>query len=160
MYPLTIGLAIENRDLLEQAQACLQGLPFRVIVVYAGTSEENAGQVTPIIAGEMEVMAGAATEEETARARSQLKASLLMALESPAARCEIIASHLFTFGRVLTVAELIARVDAVDAGAVRRFATKVCTRGEPSIAAVGPVRRLESQEAFARRFGRAPALVT
>lgn len=32
MYPLTIGLAIENRELLEQTQACLTGLPFRVIV--------------------------------------------------------------------------------------------------------------------------------
>ncbi|MBZ5725775.1 MAG: AAA family ATPase [Acidobacteriia bacterium] len=32
MYPLTIGMAIENRDLWEQAQACLSGLPFRVIV--------------------------------------------------------------------------------------------------------------------------------
>jgi pilus assembly protein CpaE len=32
MYPLTIGLAIENRDLMEQAQACLAELPFRVIV--------------------------------------------------------------------------------------------------------------------------------
>jgi pilus assembly protein CpaE len=32
MYPLTIGLAIENRVLMEQAQACLANLPFRVIV--------------------------------------------------------------------------------------------------------------------------------
>jgi len=32
MYPLTIGLAIENRELMEQTQACLAGLPFRVIV--------------------------------------------------------------------------------------------------------------------------------
>ena len=32
MYPLTIGLAIENRDLWEQAQACLADLPFRSIV--------------------------------------------------------------------------------------------------------------------------------
>ena len=32
MYPLTIGLAIENRELWEQAQACLAGLPFRVTV--------------------------------------------------------------------------------------------------------------------------------
>jgi pilus assembly protein CpaE len=32
MYPLTIGLAIQNRDLLEQAQACLADLPFRIIV--------------------------------------------------------------------------------------------------------------------------------
>src|SRR3954471_1196408 len=32
MYPLTIGLAIENRDLFEQAQHCLAGLPFRITV--------------------------------------------------------------------------------------------------------------------------------
>jgi pilus assembly protein CpaE len=32
MYPLTIGLAIENRELQEQASACLAALPFRVIV--------------------------------------------------------------------------------------------------------------------------------
>ena len=32
MYPLTIGLAIENRELCEQAQACLANLPFRIIV--------------------------------------------------------------------------------------------------------------------------------
>src|SRR5689334_6676216 len=32
MYPLTIGLAIENRELFEQAQAALQNLPFRIIV--------------------------------------------------------------------------------------------------------------------------------
>ena len=32
MYPLTIGLAIENREILEGVQSCLAELPFRVIV--------------------------------------------------------------------------------------------------------------------------------
>ena len=32
MYPLTIGLAIENQDLMQQARACLADLPFRVTV--------------------------------------------------------------------------------------------------------------------------------
>src|SRR3954447_2579406 len=32
MYPLTIGLAIENRELWDQAQATLGALPFRIIV--------------------------------------------------------------------------------------------------------------------------------
>ena len=130
-----------------------------MIAIYAGTAEEKAGQVAPIIAGEIEAMATGATEEEAARARSQLKASLLMALESPGARCELMASHLFTYGRVLSVAEISARVDAVDAAALRRFAESVASQGEPAMASVGPVGRLESQESFARRFGRTPALV-
>ena len=32
MYPLTIGLAVENRLLWDQSQACLADLPFRIIV--------------------------------------------------------------------------------------------------------------------------------
>src|SRR3954451_24076352 len=42
MYPLTIGLAIENRELLEQAQACLGGLPFRVIVEHQDIGDLSA----------------------------------------------------------------------------------------------------------------------
>src|SRR6478672_11366100 len=42
MYPLTIGLAIENRELLEGVQACLSGLPFRVIVEHQDTGDMAA----------------------------------------------------------------------------------------------------------------------
>ena len=80
-----------------------------------------------------------------------------MALERPHARAEHMAGHLFAFGRILTVEELIGRVNAVDAAAVRRFATQVCERGDPALAAVGPIRKLESRDVFAKRFGRVAA---
>jgi predicted Zn-dependent peptidase len=126
------------------------------IGIYAGTGADKAGDVTPLIAAEIEAMAKDTTEEEAARARAQLRASLLMALESPGARCERIAGHLLNFGRVLSTKEMTARVDAVDAAALRRFAAKLCERGEPAMASVGPVGRLESLDRFARRFGRTP----
>jgi predicted Zn-dependent peptidase len=129
------------------------------IGIYAGTAEDKAGEIAPIVAGEMEALALGATEEETARARAQLKATLLMGLESPSARCERIASHLPVYGRVLSVEELMARLEKVDAAALRRFAAKVCERGDPAIAALGPAKRLESRHTFSRRFGRAPMLM-
>jgi predicted Zn-dependent peptidase len=131
-----------------------------VIGIYAGTGEDKAGEVTPLIAAEIEAMAKGTTEEEAARARAQLRASLLMALESPGSRCERIAGHLFNFGRVLSTKEMTARVDAVDAAALRRFATKLLERGTPAMASVGPVGRLETLDRFARRFGRATALAS
>ena len=76
-----------------------------------------------------------------------------MGLESSQARCELIAGHLYAFGRVLSVAELTERLDAVDAASLRKFAQKLCARGDPSLAAVGPVRQLETQQRFASRFG-------
>jgi len=124
--------------------------------IYAGTGEDKAGEVIPLVVAEIEAMAEGATEEEAARARAQLRASMLMALESPGARCERIAGHLLNFGRVLSTKEMTTRVDAVDAAALRRFAAKLLERGNPAMASVGPVGRLESVERFARRFGRAP----
>lgn len=126
-----------------------------MIGIYAGTAEDKAGELAPIIAGEMAAMAANATEEETSRAKAQLKASLLMGLESPHTRCEQIASHLYTFGRVLSVEELLAKLQSIDAASLRRFAARVCARGEPAIAAVGPIKRLEGHDRFAARFGRA-----
>ena len=129
-----------------------------MVGVYSGTAEDKAGEVAPLIAAEIEAMVTQTTEEEAARARAQLKASLLMGLESPHQRCELMANHLYAYGRVLSVDELIARVDAVDAAALGRFAEKICQTGNPAIAAVGPVKRLESRDVFARRFGRTSAL--
>jgi predicted Zn-dependent peptidase len=126
-----------------------------VLGIYAGTSEGKAGEIAPIVADQMAAMASGATPEEVARAKAQLKASLLMGLESSIARCDQIATHLFAFGHTLTPAELIARIDAVDVGRVRRIAASFCEHGEPALAALGPVKRLESRERFAERFGRA-----
>jgi predicted Zn-dependent peptidase len=121
--------------------------------VYAGTSENDAGQIAPVIAGEMAAMAENVTEAEIARAKAQMKSGMLMGLERPGSRAEMIASHMFTFGRVLTTQEMIASLDAIDTEAVRRIAANVMNAGSPTIAAVGPIKKLESLNAFAARFG-------
>jgi predicted Zn-dependent peptidase len=51
--------------------------------VYVGTGEAEAAGVSAVIAGEMEAMVGDLTEAEVARARAQLKVSLLMGMERP-----------------------------------------------------------------------------
>ena len=90
-------------------------------------------------------------EEEAARARTQLKAGMLMGLESSAARVEQLARQQMIFGRPLSVEEITERVDAVDAAALRRFADRI-TASKPSIAAVGPLSGLETHDRIAARF--------
>lgn len=121
--------------------------------IYAGTSEADLAALAPVIVGEIEALAHGASEEETHRARAQLKAGLLMSLESSSARCEQSARQILIFGRVVPVEEVIARVDAVDAAAVRRFARALLERGNPAVAALGPIGRLESYGTLAARFG-------
>jgi predicted Zn-dependent peptidase len=121
--------------------------------IYAGTGENEAAEISAVIAGEMAAIAGNLTDPEVARARAQLKVSLLMGMERPGTRSEQIAGQLFALGRVQSAAEIVAQLDAIDAEAVKRYAARVMEAGQPSIAAIGPVGRLESHAAFARRFG-------
>ena len=131
--------------------------------IYAGTGESEAADISAVIAGEMEAMAGNLTEAEVARARAQLKVSLLMGMERPGTRAEQIAGQLFALGRVQSAAEIVAQLDGIDAAIVKRYAGQVMQSVDaeigPTIAAVGPVGKLESQAVFARRFGRASGLV-
>jgi predicted Zn-dependent peptidase len=128
-----------------------------IIGIYAGTGEKEAQELSSVIAGEMASLAMNASDGEIARAKAQLKSSLLMGLERPSSRAEMIASHLFTYGRIIPVAELTAKLDAIDAASVRRFGERVMTTAFPAMAALGPVGKLESHARFSQRFGAARA---
>lgn len=121
--------------------------------IYAGTGETEAAELSAVIAGEMEAMTRNLTDGEVARARAQLKVSLLMGMERPGTRAEQIAGQLFALGRVQSAAEIVAQLDAIDVAAVKAYAARVVEAGHPTIAAVGPVTKLEPHHAFARRFG-------
>jgi predicted Zn-dependent peptidase len=122
--------------------------------IYAGTGKEEAAQISAVIAGEMEGLCHAVTDAELSRAKAQLKSGLLMGLERPGSRAEQIAGQFFTFGHVQRVAEIVDQIERVDIAAVKRYATKVMAN--PSIAAIGPVGKLERHDLFAARFARAP----
>jgi predicted Zn-dependent peptidase len=128
-----------------------------IVGIYAGTGEKEAEGISEVIAGEMASLAMNASEQEVARAKAQLRSSLLMGLERPSSRAEMIASHLFTYGRVIPVAELSAKLDAIDAASVRRFGERIMASDYPSTAALGPIGKLESHARFAQRYGAARA---
>jgi predicted Zn-dependent peptidase len=124
-----------------------------MIGIYAGTGASEAAGISALVAGEMEELARSANAEEIARAKAQLRSSLLMGLERPSARAEQIAAHLLAYGRVVPISEIREKLEAVSVDDVRRFGEKLMASVRPAIAAVGPVRELENYETFAARFG-------
>jgi hypothetical protein len=87
-----------------------------------------------------------------------------MGMERPGTRAEQIAGQLFALGRVQSAAEIVAQLDTIDAGAVRRYAASVMAganlQNGPTIAAVGPVGKLESHAKFASRFSASAAVIS
>jgi predicted Zn-dependent peptidase len=108
------------------------------VTVYAGTSEAEIGELTQLTIDELKRAAEDMTEAEVARSRAQLRAGLLMGLESPSARAERNARLLSIWGRVPEISEAVAKIDAVDTDAVRAYAAEL-TAARAALAIYGPV---------------------
>ena len=119
--------------------------------IYAGTGEEEVAELMPVLCDEILRLADSLEEGEIQRARSQLKAATLMSLESTGARAEQIGEQVLIFGRPLPVSEIAQRIDAVDVAAVARVARRIFV-GHPSLAAIGPLRRMMDYDSFAGRL--------
>lgn len=114
-----------------------------VFGIYAGTGEKECAELVPVTLEELKKVQKSVGKDELARACAQLKASLLMSLESTGSRCEQIARQLQLFGRLIPVAETVARVEAVTTDDIRRVATRIFTQ-KPTLAALGPVKHVLS----------------
>ncbi len=124
-----------------------------IVGVYAGTGAERVGELVPVITHELQAMAGSLTSDEVARARTQLKAGLLMGLESPSVRCEQMARHLLVHKRIVPNEELVEKIDSVDVTAVQRYADRLLNRPKLALSALGPIAGLESMDKTAARLG-------
>jgi predicted Zn-dependent peptidase len=107
--------------------------------IYAGTSAEDAGDLVDLTIGELKRAADDMTPAEVARARSQMKAGLLMGLESPSSRAERLARLLAIWDRVPTLEETVTLIDDVTTGDVREHAAKLASSGKAAMALYGPV---------------------
>jgi predicted Zn-dependent peptidase len=121
--------------------------------IYAGTGEDEIAELAEVIVAELLRASEDAAEDEVARARAQLKAGTLMSLESSSSRVEQLGRQMLIYGRPLATEEIVARIEAVDAAAVRRAARRLAADGKPALAALGPLGRLAPYEALAARFG-------
>jgi predicted Zn-dependent peptidase len=120
--------------------------------ISAGTAAKDLGELVPVAIDCIKAAVIGATEAEVARARAQMKVSLLTALEGPGSRVEQIARHLLAFGRVIPREEMAARIDAITLDDVRQ-AGLALAGAPPVVSAIGPISRLPSYGMITARLG-------
>jgi predicted Zn-dependent peptidase len=94
---------------------------------------------------------------EINRAKAQMKAGLLMALESSGARAEQLARQVLAYGRPIPLDEIVGKIDAVTEASVRAAGAALLRRSRPAIAALGSGRGLASAAAIAESLGKQAA---
>ncbi len=109
-----------------------------MMTIYAGTSGDQMGELATLTVDEIKRASDDMSDAEVERARAQMKAGLLMGLESPANRAERLARLVAIWDRVPPLAETVALIDAVDTRKVRDFAGGL-TDASAAMALYGPV---------------------
>jgi len=125
--------------------------------LYAGTDAADTSELMRLI---VEVIANAAetlSEPEIARSKAQMKAGLLMALESSGERIGQLARQMIAWGRPIPLAELIEKVEAVTVESARAAGRALIARGKLATAVIGLGSGLESAAAIAETLTRRAA---
>ncbi len=119
--------------------------------IYAGTSAEQLPELATITIDEMKRAANDMSPAEVARARSQMKAGLLMGLESPSNRAERLARLIQIWDRIPPLSETIEKIDAVTTGDVRDLAQRMAEAAPAALALYGPVETAPGLDALQTR---------
>ena len=123
-----------------------------MVTIYAGTSAEDLGDLARLTIDEVRRSAEDMSDAEIARAKAQLRAGMLMGLESPSTQAERMARSLAIWGRVPDATEIAERIAAVTVAEVRDHAERLIAAARPALAVYGPVERAPAREELARRL--------
>jgi hypothetical protein len=107
--------------------------------VYAGAAPKRIHDVLAIVRDELErVVADGLTEAELERGKGHLEGSLVLGMEDTSGRMTRLGKSELTFGEILSVDEVIRRVDAVTDADVAPWPRRSSAPGPRALALIGP----------------------
>lgn len=119
--------------------------------IYAGTGPEKMDEIIPVVCDEVLKVGHDASQEELDRAKSQLKASILMGRESMMTRADQQAKHLLFRNKAFDADALVQAIDDIQLSDIERVAKRIFTT-PLTLAALGPLDKLEPFEATQDRL--------
>jgi predicted Zn-dependent peptidase len=107
--------------------------------LYVGTRPENLREALSVVADELKrCVEDPASEQELERSRENLKGRMVLALESTGARMGRLGASVLGELPILSVDEVIERIDAVTVDDLRALAAELFVVERMSLAGVGP----------------------
>jgi predicted Zn-dependent peptidase len=107
--------------------------------LYLGTRADNLGEALRVVGAEIERFAAeGAGEEELERAKDNVKGRIVLSLESTSARMNRLGSSVLAELPLLTVDEVLEKVDGVSLDDVRSLAAELFAPDALSAAGIGP----------------------
>ena len=110
--------------------------------VYSGCDSDNAREVVKIVKEELLSVSATLEDREIEKAKTQIKASLLMGLESSSSRMERMAGQYLLQGQFLTPADITSKIDTITKVSVIK-AAEIILATSPTVAVIGNGEKLQ-----------------
>jgi predicted Zn-dependent peptidase len=109
------------------------------IMIYSGTGKDQVGELSNVVAEELKKLTSNVLDNEVKRAKAQMKAGMLMALENPFSRCERMARSLTIWGRIIDLEEIIEKIEEVNVQKVKDFGLALLNNKKAGLSLYGPI---------------------
>ena len=107
--------------------------------LYLGTRADNLVQALAVVGSELRLLREQpATDEELSRAKENLKGRVVLSLESTSARMNRLGSEILAGAPLLTLDDVVARIDAVSKHDLRALVDELWAPERLSAAGIGP----------------------
>jgi predicted Zn-dependent peptidase len=120
--------------------------------VAASTGEDELAELMPVVLEQLQRATQTITDEEVVRVRNQIRAGLLMSLESPSSRAGQLARQQILWGRPIPLQETVERINRITADRVKQIAAQIFDTDRVSLAGIGPVAKLPDYQTIAARL--------
>ena len=118
--------------------------------IYAGADAQELQNLMPVISDEIKkVVQEKVSEKELQRAKTQLKASMLMALESSSSTSEVIARQMLIHNRVIDPQEIVESLEAVTQEDIQKAAQMLFST-TPTYALLGDLQTYPDYETVSK----------
>ncbi|MBY0282180.1 MAG: insulinase family protein [Alphaproteobacteria bacterium] len=122
-----------------------------VFGIYAGTGEDEVKELFPVVCEQLKTLGSTLNETEINKAKAQLKASLMMGLESTSNRCERLANHILIYGRPLSSAEIIKSINDVTKEDLKNLSARLF-KSPLTLTTLGPIKNVISFDEVQKQF--------
>lgn len=120
--------------------------------VAASTGENEVTDLVPVVLDELRKATENISDEEVVRVRNQIRAGLLMSLESPSSRAGQLARQQILWGRPIPLQETVDRINRITSDRVKQIARQLFAADKVSLAGIGPVARLPDYQSIAAQL--------
>jgi predicted Zn-dependent peptidase len=109
------------------------------LAAYAGTTPENTEEVVRLMKEQFEdIASGGINDQEVYRAKEHIKGQLMLGLESTSRRMTRLGKLETTKGEMLSLDELVERLDAVTRNDISLLAAELLSRDKMVLTVIGP----------------------